>query len=445
MNKLKELLKTILKPINKLLDTLSIKMQDSFVKSYKNSIDKAKVPFLYRMFGKKYGYQKDELGIPYEDRDQFSENARGTFDFGYTLGKLPYSIYTRLYRTNKIIKDKDLVMIFTYAKSLLSTELAEFKIYASLKDSAALPPYVRIACNDIAIKMNKGISAAQAMQEYYPNLFPQSVIFRLSLAEQSASQEKVYGELKSYYEEKIKRKKQIRKILIYPVIIIFVLLAIILGFNYILLPQYQSSLSNPEDIPNSFKRLAGVAQFITNPVKLVMITIIGVFIKNFLTKTTYGRRLLAIISLSTPGLSNFFILISVQAWFRELDSLINSGLTEAQAVKEASIVVKNELIRSTLEKEYISMIRDSASFADCSNNIPFYSTEVSTLIEIGTETSTVGENIHTINLKVSQSLDDLFDNMSELMTPILIIVVGAIIIALLLPVFNDITNGTNIV
>lgn len=435
----------MLKPIGDLLDNITVKMQKGYVKQYKDGVEKAKTPFLYRKFGKKWGFGEEELGIPYEERGEYSKGARGNFDFGYTLGKLPHSIYKFIYKTEKPIKDNDLVIMFTYAKNLLQAKHTEYNIYNSLMDSIALPPYLRIVCRDISNKISKGIATATAMEDYYSNLFPTSVIYRLKLAAETASQEKVYNELKLYYEEKIKRRKQIRKLLMYPSVVAILLLVIVLGFNFYLLPQYTETLSDPTQLPASFKRLQTLAEFLINPIKLSLLFIVISSLKKYFTKTTSGRRISAMVMLSLPGLNNFFILLNVQAWFRELDSLINSGLTEVQAVSKASVVITNELIRNTIEEEYSRMVKNSASFSDCSNNIPFYSTEVMSLIKIGSETSRVGENIHAINRRVSDSLDDLFDTISELMTPIIILVVGGFILTMLLPVFNDITNGTGVV
>lgn len=445
METLKMLLKKLLKPIGDALDNASIKLQDNYVENYKKSIESSRIPFLYRMFGKKYGFELGELGIPYADRHLYGGDSVGTFDFGYTLGKLPKWLYDYLYRTNKVIKDKHLIVMFTYAKSLLSSNSTEFDVYNSLKNVAAVPPYIRIVCYDIASKIQEGLSPATAMEELYSSIFPNSVILRLKLAEITSKQESVYDELRAYYEERIKRKKQIRKVMIYPVIVSLVLVAIVLGFKFMLLPQYASSLEDPTNLPSSFKRLDAIANFILNPVKIFILTVCITSFHKFMSNTPYGRRFQAMISLSIPGLKNLFITINIQAWFRELDSLLTSGLTEVKAVSEAPIVVKNELIRDTLEQEYSKMLSESKSFAICSKNIPFYSVDIATLIDIGSETSTVAENIHAINLKISESLDDLFDTMNQLLTPIIVVVLGIIIITILLPVFSDITNATNIV
>lgn len=445
MEQLKQVMKKIVSPVDNYLDKLTIKLQTMFVNSYKKSIENGKIPILYRMFGNKYGYALDELGIPYSDRHLYSGTSFGTFDFGYTLGKLPKWLYDIIYRTNKNIKDKHLIVMFTYAKSLLSSNSTEFNAYKSLKDVAAIPPYLRIVCLDIAKKIQEGKSPATVMKEEYSAIFPKAVVLRLELAEITSKQETVYDELRAYYEERIKRRKQIMKVLIYPVIVFALLIAIVLGFKFMLLPQYVASLDDPKALPDSFKRLDSIANFILNPIKMLIAVVSIVSIHKFMSNTSYGRRLQAMISLSIPGLKNLFITIGIQAWFRELDSLLSSGLTEVKAVAEAPIVVKNELIRDTLREEYTKMMSESKSFAACSKDIPFYSIEISTLIDIGSETSTVADNIHTINLKISETLDDLFETMNQLLTPLIVMVLGIVIITILLPVFSDITNATNIV
>ena len=422
---LKERVINIVKPVSDKLDLLADKLEDFFIKDYRKGSKIREIPLLYRKLGK-----------------YLSSNQPNN----YTLDKLPKFIYSVMYRTNKFATDNNLVTIVTYCWSMLRAGRTEFDAFDALAGNMALPPYIRLVCRDIANKMKNGSSLTTVLEEHYPKVFSEDFIFRIKAAQSVGTQQQVYKDLQEYYTQRIKYKKMIHRTLAYPIMLISIMLGMVVGFKYYFLPIYLTSTGMKEDqLLGSFKTMLMLANMLTSVKGLIQIAMFCFLVKQAFTKVSLGRKLYSMALLTMPRLNKLFILINTNAWFRELDVMLSHRLPEIEAVDRAVKSVSNELIRNTLIKTYEPMKSKSGSFYECSSDIPFYNQEVKSLIKMGEESANVAVMIHNIHIRSEEELEDLFAQFNTMITPILIVILGIFIVAVIMPVFNDITGGGGVI
>jgi type II secretory pathway component PulF len=287
------------------------------------------------------------------------------------------------------------------------------------------------------VRDGKVFSAALAK---FPQVFSPLYIAMVRTGEDSGTLPEVLMRVVAYRQKQEEIFSRIRMALVYPAIMASVAIATIVFMFTFVMPRLMRIFSNiGEDLPFVTKILIVISTGLRQwwPVIILVGTVIFFIAKHQLTKAHAVR--LSRLKLRLPLLGNLISRAELARFSRTLELLIRNGISILKAIEVAIPTVNNELIRQQLSKSCKDLER-GASFGRSLQKSTLFPAFMSNLIIIGEESGRLDEVLCEIADSYERETEETIKVMTTLLEPMIILamgaVVGFIVIAMLLPVFQ---------
>lgn len=156
-------------------------------------------------------------------------------------------------------------------------------------------------------------------------------------------------------------------------------------------------------------------------------------------KTAPGRLFLSSFSLRLPLLGKFILKAELARFSRTLELLIKNGITILKALDIAIPVLSNDIIKNQLKKS-VKDLQAGGSFGRSLKNQKLFPLFMSNLIAVGEESGRLSDSLQEIADSCERDTDEQMRVMSSLLEPLMILIIGSvvgfIVVAMLLPIFE---------
>ena len=170
---------------------------------------------------------------------------------------------------------------------------------------------------------------------------------------------------------------------------------------------------------------------------LILALIILIFRRQMRTKT--GRISLSLLKLHLPLYGKFTLKAELARFSRTLELLIKNGIPILQAMDIATPVLENEIIKNQLSKSY-KELEQGGSLGRSLRNSRLFPLFMTNLIIVGEESGKLDEALSEIASSYERDTDEAMRIMASLLEPLMILamglIVGFIVVAMLLPIFQ---------
>ena len=281
----------------------------------------------------------------------------------------------------------------------------------------------------------------------HPKIFNKLYVNMVKAGELGGVLELVLIRLAEFQEKAQKIKNKVVAAMFYPVIVLFIAVAI-MGFLLVfIVPKFEQIF---RDMLNG-KPLPGLTVFvitISNALKdniLIIIPAVVVLVVayNFFAATPAGKVLMDRIKLKMPLFGDLIRKTAISRFTRTLGTLVTSGVPILQALNITRETAGNQVIADAITKVHDS-VKEGESIVNPLEASGVFPPMVISMIDVGEETGQLPEML----LKIAEVYDDEVDNavsgLTSLLEPIMIVVlavvVGTIVIALFLPLISIIST-----
>jgi len=306
----------------------------------------------------------------------------------------------------------------------------------------------------IVIEMRQNIDHWVSIHEtmlQYPKVFDSLTTALIEVWEKTGQLWKILQELDRNLLENIELKWKVKWAMVYPAVLMILTLCMVVFMMVFIVPRIT------EAFDKAGANLPGLTQFIVNVSDFFIYSwmniIIGfvvffVFIKLF-KKTYTGKMFFAKLAFKAPV---FWLVVrqsNIIYFIKSFTILLDAGVLLLEAIQTSSKVVPNllykkEIIRIKNEVEVGLTISKSLGLnLDYDTNVylnKLFSEEFAYVVSTGEETGTLSESLKKIGHNYNGELKRYIGNMSSMMEPIVIVVVGAlvgtIIIGIMMPFFG---------
>ena len=145
------------------------------------------------------------------------------------------------------------------------------------------------------------------------------------------------------------------------------------------------------------------------------------------------------LKLKTPFWGPFNLKIEIARFARTLELLLRSGIPILRAIQITIPVLDNDLMKEQFQRVHKDLAGGSSLGASL-RRVQFLPVLVSDLIVVGEEAGTLTEIFHDIANSYEQETRDQISVMTTLLEPLMILtiglVVGFVVFAMLLPIFQ---------
>jgi type IV pilus assembly protein PilC len=207
-------------------------------------------------------------------------------------------------------------------------------------------------------------------------------------------------------------------------------------------PQLTSMLTEMGGtLPITTRALIATSNFLRSWIWLVILVIIGlvIFFKKY-TKTPKGRLMIDTIKLKIPVFKELSKKIYLARFAENLRTLLKGGVSILKALDITASVIGNKvyenIINEAREKVRVGETI-SSSFANHPKEI---SPLVTQMVGVGEKTAQIDNILEKVSSFYQQDVDRMVGNMTQLIEPIMILIlgggVGLLVASILMPIYN---------
>ncbi len=289
-----------------------------------------------------------------------------------------------------------------------------------------------------ALKDGDSFSSALAK---YPNIFSHLFVALIRAGENSGALSDALLRISDYRTKQEDIISRLRMASIYPVLMAFVGAATVIFMLTFVMPRLmQIFIRIGQDLPLPTQILISISTILRERwqiVLLVLFSFILVIRGHLRTKT--GKLSISLVKLHIPVFGNFVLKTELSRFSRTLELLIRNGIPILKAIDVAIPVLGNEVIKNQLKQSY-KELEQGGSFGRSLKRSSIFTAFMSNLIIVDEESGKLDESLSEIATSYERDVDEAVKILSNLLEPVMILVmglvVGFIVMAMLLPIFE---------
>jgi type IV pilus assembly protein PilC len=299
---------------------------------------------------------------------------------------------------------------------------------------------------DTRTSVESGASLAEAMKKH-PKTFDPLFTNMIAAGEAGGILDTILKRLATYIEKAVKLSGQVKSAMIYPIAVVVIAGVVVGVILWKVIPTFASLFSGlGADLPLPTRVVIALSN---NLVKFFPVLLIGGFAAAWGFKTYYatpnGRRVIDAFTLKMPILGNIMRKIAVARFCRTLSTLISSGVPILDGLEITAKTAGNSIIEDAIMVTRKSIERGE-TIAVPLKETKVFPPMVTQMIGVGEATGALDTMLAKIADFYEEEVDTAVAGLLTLLEPIMIAllggVVGGIVIAMYMPIFDLISKLT---
>lgn len=369
-------------------------------------------------------------------------NSKDLYPIKITKGS-KQSLFGGIRLLNKI-KDKDLVLFTRQLATLVNAGLPINQALTTATNQVNDKNFTEIL-EKISASVEGGQTLADSFAQY-PEIFSKVYTNLVHAGEQSGTLDDTLQRLAELQENQLKLSRKIRGALIYPVIVLVVIIIVLIYMLSTVMPQISNlytELNKP--LPLLTQLTIGFSGLVTTfwPITILLILATAIGIRAYF-RTPNGIINWHRLKLKLPVLGILFKKVYMARFSRTMSSLVNSGVPLLEALSISADAINN-VILAEIVKGASEEVRSGKSLSSALSKNEYFLKLVPQMIKVGEESGTLGEMLAKIATYYEEEVDQAVKNLSTVIEPILIVILGGmvffIILAILYPIYSLVGEG----
>ncbi len=337
------------------------------------------------------------------------------------------------------VGSKELVLFSRQLSTLVSAGVPIVQGLSILVDQAETPLFKGIITK-IREDIEQGISINEAMAKH-PAAFTTLYVSMIKAGEVGGILDTILERLSAYLEASEELRGKIKGAMVYPAVISVIAGAVTLFLLIFIIPTFKEIFESfGAELPLPTKVLIGLSDVLKKYFLLVIAAPIGAFIGlNKFRQTPKGLLLTDTYALKLPLFGLLLKKVAVAKFSRTLGTLIKSGVPILQALDTVGKTSGNKVIENAIATSR-EAIREGERMADPLRKTGVFPPMVIQMIAIGEETGNLDTMLNKIADFYDQEVDVTVKGLTSMIEPIVMvvmgIVIGAIVLAVFMPMFS---------
>lgn len=301
-------------------------------------------------------------------------------------------------------------------------------------------PVLKSTVTQLADSVQTGSTFSESLSQH-PKVFNKLYVNMVKAGELGGVLELVLNRLAEYQEKAQKLKNKIVSAMVYPVIVIFIAVAIVIFLLTYIVPQFVQIFENmvtggADSMPTLTKAVMAASDFVTNQwyILVGLVVLVIVAFKAW-ASTKGGRKAMDRLKLKLPLFGPVILKSSIARFTRTLGTLVTSGVPILQALNITRDTAGNHMVADAITKVH-DAVKEGESMVNPLEASKIFPPMVISMVEVGEETGQLPEML----LKIADVYDDEVDNavsaLTSLLEPIMIVVLAVIVAVIVLALFQ---------
>ena len=275
----------------------------------------------------------------------------------------------------------------------------------------------------------------------YPDVFDRVYVNLIKAGEASGNLDKILLRLADNEEKSAEFSSKVKGAMVYPTIVMVVMIIVFVIMMTFVVPKLMVMYKDLDtELPLPTQVMIGISNLFTQKWWLLLAIAAGVYMfYRYFTSTEYGIRKIAEVSFKIPILGNLRKQTELAELTRTLSLLVSAGLPILDSLSIVGEAVENVLYREAIasaSKQVERGINLSVPLKRDTNFPPI----LSQMISVGEETGKLDEVLGKVSQFFESEAETTVKNLTVTLEPIIMIVlgvvVGALVVSVILPIYK---------
>ncbi len=355
-------------------------------------------------------------------------------------------------KINETVEKKNILDISVFLKNVKTKELAVFCKQFYTMSNAGVPivscldvlrvqtenKKLKITLSNVYDDIQKGATFSTSLRNQ-KKVFPELLINMIEAGELSGNLDSILERMSIHYEKEDKVINKVKSAMAYPIMLSMVSVFVVIFLLIFVMPTFLNIFEN-STLPIPTRILLSISYSLSKHWYLYIIgVVISILGFNELYQSKKGRLFFDRLKLKIPVIKGYTEKVITSRFTRTLSTLLVSGIPLIQALESTAKVSGNKLIEHRM-KQVIDEVSTGSTLANALKKINVFSPMVISMVKIGEECGQLNEILDKTANFYDDETESALQKLTAVVEPIMIIImaiiIGLIVIAMILPMFD---------
>ncbi|HEX2806818.1 MAG TPA: type II secretion system F family protein [Kineosporiaceae bacterium] len=334
---------------------------------------------------------------------------------------------------------KDLAVMSRQFATMISSGLSLLRALNILADQTDNKALAKVL-NEVRTDVESGHSLSVALGKH-PRIFPPLMVNMTHAGEVGGFLDGVLLQIAANFEAELKLRNKIKSAMTYPTVVFVIALLAVVGMLLFIVPVFSKMFS---DLGGQLPAPTRVLVFLSNTMKTTapFIVVLGIVFAAVWSRVKHReevRRVLDPMKLRLPIFGLLFRKVAISRFTRNLGTMLSSGVPILQSLEIVGSASGNLVIRNAA-RDVEESVRKGEPLAKPLAQHKVFPPMVVQMIAVGEDTGAMDTMLGKISDFYDQEVEATAEALTSLIEPLMIAVlggvIGAMIIALYMPIFS---------
>jgi type IV pilus assembly protein PilC len=341
------------------------------------------------------------------------------------------------------VKSSDVVFFTRQLSSMITSGLTLVQALNVLRNqtqNVAMQDLLQNIISDV----EDGAMLSKSLEKY-PHVFSSIYVALIKTAESSGLLDKVLTRLADNLEKNERLVHTIRSALLYPVIVIVMMILVMIVMMIYVVPQLTTMYTSMNlSLPFTTVIIVSMSNFLISYwyIMLAVIFMLIFYVRSWYNKPE-GKRIADTYMLKMPIFGLLFRDSMMAEFARTLSILISSGSLVVESLIQSANVVGNVLYRDAINS-VAKRVEKGISMGDAMEASTLFPPMIVEMVKIGEQTGKLDNSLLKASEYYEREVEEKVKVLTTLMEPIIMVMlalgVGFLIISIITPIYNLISN-----
>lgn len=339
----------------------------------------------------------------------------------------------------KKVKLEDLTVFTQQIAAMLEAGLPLVGALEALEEQTEDPVF-QIIIRNVRNEVSAGRSFSDSCRDY-PRAFPNLFVSMVEAGEASGSLAEILEKTSTYFEDTVKLIKQVKGALVYPAVVIGLAIILVNVLLVFVIPVFADMFSDfGAELPKPTQFLIGLSDFLQSYIIFLIAGLIGIFmlVKRFCA-TPKGRVAKDKLIIKLPVVGELTRKVNLSRFCRTYAILMRSGVPILKTLDIVASASGNTFVERAC-KNISTHISAGGQVSEVVAEDPYFPPMIKHMSRAGEQTGNVDGMLVKVADFYDAEVETLVAALTSLMEPLLItflgVVIGGIVMAMFLPIFQ---------
>jgi len=341
------------------------------------------------------------------------------------------------------VTDKDIVIFTRQFATMIDAGLPLVQCLDILGTQSQNPTFKKVIL-EVKDTVEAGSTFADSIKKH-PKIFDELYVNLIAAGEVGGILDTILNRLAQYIEKAMKLKKKIKGAMVYPSTIMAVAVVVVIVLMVFVIPIFSQMFKDMGGtLPVPTQIAIDISNWVTRNIVYLIVAITGsIFGAKAFYNWPKGRKIFDNTILHFPVVGDLIRKVAVARFCRTLGTMISSGVPILDALDICAKTAGNRTVEAAIQKTRVA-ISEGRTIAQPLQETNVFPNMVVQMIAVGESTGALDAMLTKIADFYDDEVDSAVEALTALMEPALMvflgIVIGGLVIAMYMPIFNMAAN-----